>query len=205
MKLKICGMRDPQNTAQIAALEPDYLGFIFYAPSPRYVEKETPNVPQSIKKAGVFVDASIDYVMSCIKQHQLQAVQLHGQENPAYCNEIKSLNVEVIKAFAVDNKFDFKHLDSYQSFCDFFLFDTQTEQKGGSGKKFDWTLLHEYPLQKPFFLSGGIGPHDLEAIKALKKTNLPLYALDVNSKFEIAPALKNSSALSIFKKELNDL
>jgi phosphoribosylanthranilate isomerase len=205
MKLKICGMRDPQNTAQIAALEPDYLGFIFYAPSPRYVEKETPKVPQSIKKVGVFVDASIDYVISCIKQHHLQAVQLHGKENPVYCNEIKSLNVEVIKAFAVGNKFDFKQLDSYQSSCDFFLFDTQTEQKGGSGKKFDWTLLHEYPLQKPFFLSGGIGPHDLEAIKVLKKTNLPLYALDVNSKFETAPALKNSSALSIFKKELNDL
>lgn len=205
MKLKICGMRDPQNIAQIAALEPDYLGFIFYAPSPRYVEKESPAVPQPIKKVGVFVNASIDHVLDCIKQHHLQAVQLHGEENPAYCNEIKKTGIEVIKAFAVGIHFEFDQLNPYLNGCDFFLFDTQSELKGGSGKKFDWTLLHDYPFQKPFFLSGGIGPNDIDAIKALKKTNLPLYALDVNSKFETAPALKNNSALSIFKKELNDI
>jgi len=205
MKLKICGMRDPQNTAQVAALNPDYLGFIFYASSPRYVEKESPKVPHNIKKVGVFVNATIDYVLDCIKKHDLQAVQLHGEENPAYCNEIKNGNIEVIKAFSVGIRFEFDQLNPYLNTCDFFLFDTQTELKGGSGKKFDWMLLHNYTLQKPFFLSGGIGPDDVNAIKALKTINLPLHALDVNSKFETAAALKNLSTLSIFKKELNDI
>ena len=205
MKLKVCGMREDKNCAAIVALEPDYLGFIFYAPSPRYVENKTPTIPKTIKKTGVFVNASIDYVKSCIKDHQLDAVQLHGDETVAYCNYITNLGVEIIKAFGVGKHFNFETLQDYLTCCDYFLFDTQTESKGGSGKKFDWSVLQNYPYKKPFFLGGGIGPEDTQALAILKKTGLPLYALDVNSKFEIAPALKNSSAIGAFKQEINDL
>lgn len=205
MKLKVCGMREAENCAKVAALQPDYMGFIFYAPSPRYVATQTPNIPHTIIKTGVFVDASLDYVVDTLKEHQLQAVQLHGAENPAFCSYIKSLGVEVIKAFGVGQHFDFKQLESYLEACTYFLFDTQTPAKGGSGKKFDWSLLQDYPYSKPFFLSGGIGPNDLQALKELKKSSLPLYALDVNSKFETAPAKKDSIALSLFKHQLDDL
>ena len=205
MKLKVCGMREDKNCAAIVSLEPDYLGFIFYAPSPRYVENKTPTIPKTIKKTGVFVNASIDYVKNCIKDHQLDAVQLHGDETVAYCNYITNLGVEIIKAFGVGKHFNFETLQDYLTCCDYFLFDTQTESKGGSGKKFDWSVLQNYPYKKPFFLSGGIGPEDTQALTTLKKTDLPLYALDVNSKFETAPALKNSSAIGVFKLKINDL
>ena len=151
------------------------------------------------------MNASIDYVISCINDHQLNAVQLHGNETVAYCNYITNLGVEIIKAFGVGKHFNFETLQDYLTCCDYFLFDTQTESKGGSGKKFDWSVLQNYPYKKPFFLSGGIGPGDAQALAILKKTDLPLYALDVNSKFEIAPALKNSSAIGAFKLEINDL
>ena len=205
MKLKVCGMREDKNCAAIVAFEPDYLGFIFYAPSPRYVGNKTPTIPKTIKKTGVFVNASIDYVKNCIKDHQLDAVQLHGDETVAYCNYITNLGVEIIKAFGVGRHFNFEILQDYLTCCDYFLFDTQTESKGGSGKKFDWSVLQNYPYKKPFFLSGGIGPEDTQALAILKKTDLPLYALDVNSKFETAPALKNSSAIGAFKLKINDL
>jgi len=202
MKLKICGMREPENIVAIAALAPDYLGFIFWAPSSRYVNQSTPTLTEEIKKIGVFVDATLDYIETIIKEHQLQAVQLHGNETSAYCKQIQYLGVEVIKAFSIQNDFDFSELKAYENSCDFFLFDTKGELPGGNGYCFDWSILKAYPSKKPFFLSGGIGIENVEELQKLLKTNLPIYAIDVNSKFESAPGIKKVNELRQFKKEL---
>ncbi len=202
MKLKICGMREPENIEAIAALAPDYLGFIFWAPSSRYVNQSTPTLTEEIKKIGVFVDATLDYIETIIKEHQLQAVQLHGNETSAYCKQIQYLGVEVIKAFSIQNDFDFSELKAYENSCDFFLFDTKGELPGGNGYCFDWSILKAYPSKKPFFLSGGIGIENVEELQKLLKTNLPIYAIDVNSKFESAPGIKKVNELRQFKKEL---
>ena len=198
-------MRETENIEALAALTPDYMGFIFWAPSSRFVEGTTPTLPQHIKKTGVFVDATIDYIETIIKEHQLQAVQLHGKETPEYCSYVQSLGVEVIKAFSIKDHFDFTSLTPYESSCDFFLFDTKGELPGGNGYGFDWSILASYPSSKPFFLSGGIGLEHTIQIKALLNTDLPLYAIDVNSKFELAPARKNMDALTQFKNELYEL
>ncbi|MCH1518080.1 MAG: phosphoribosylanthranilate isomerase [Flavobacteriaceae bacterium] len=205
MKLKVCGMRAPENIKALSALTPDYMGFIFWAPSSRYVETTTPELPSAIKKTGVFVDASVDYIQSMVLQHKLQAIQLHGEETPQYCALVQDFGVEVIKAFSVKDSFDFSQLEPYETSCDFFLFDTKGELPGGNGYGFDWSLLTNYPSQKPFFLSGGIGLEHTPQIKALLNTDLPLHAIDVNSKFELAPALKNIDALTQFKNELYEL
>jgi len=205
MKWKVCGMRDPDNIAALSVLQPDYMGFIFWAPSSRYVSSSTPKLEANIKKTGVFVDASIDYIQSTIEAHNLQAVQLHGKETPAYCQLIQNFGVEVIKAFSVKETFDFTSLKPYEAPCDYYLFDTKGALPGGNGYAFDWTLLNNYPSNKPFFLSGGIGQDQIAEIKTLLKTDLPLYAIDVNSKFETAPTLKKIDTLKQFKKQLYEL
>ena len=159
---------------------------------------------EEIKKTGVFVDATLDYIETIIKEHQLHAVQLHGNETSAYCKHIQSLEVEVIKAFSIQDDFDFSELEAYENCCDFFLFDTKGELPGGNGYCFDWSILKTYPSKKPFFLSGGIGIENVEDLKKLLKTNLPLYAIDVNSKFESAPGIKKVNELKQFKSELNE-
>jgi phosphoribosylanthranilate isomerase len=205
MKLKVCGMREPDNIAALSALQPDYMGFIFWAPSSRYVSEVTPVLDKSIKKTGVFVDASVDYIQSSISEHQLQAVQLHGEETPSYCQLVQGFGIEVIKAFSVKDAFDFSMLEAYENSCDFFLFDTKGALPGGNGYTFDWSLLKEYPSQKPFFLSGGIGLENTQEIKELLNTDLPLYAVDVNSKFEVTPGLKKIEDITQFKNELYEL
>ena len=198
-------MREPDNITALSALHPDYMGFIFWAPSSRYVNETTPKLDKSIKKTGVFVDASVDYIQSSISTHQLQAVQLHGEETPNYCQFVQGFGVEVIKAFSVKSTFDFSLLEAYENSCDFFLFDTKGALPGGNGYTFDWSILRKYPSQKPFFLSGGIGLENTQEIKELLNTDLPLHAIDVNSKFEVAPGLKKIEELKQFKKELYEL
>ena len=198
-------MREPDNIAALSALQPDYMGFIFWALSSRYVNETTPVLDKSIKKTGVFVDASVDYIQSSISAHQLQAVQLHGEETPGYCQLVQGFGVEVIKAFSVKDAFDFSILEAYENSCDFFLFDTKGALPGGNGYTFDWSLLKEYPSQKPFFLSGGIGLENTQEIKELLNTDLPLYAIDVNSKFELAPGLKKIKDITQFKNKLYEL
>lgn len=205
MRLKVCGMRSPENIAALELLDPDYMGFIFWAPSKRYVSTATPPLKDSIKKTGVFVEASLDYIQSTMEQHNLKAIQLHGQETPAYCQIVSSWGVEVIKAFSVKDTFDFSQLQAYEEVCDYFLFDTKGKLPGGNGTQFDWSLLQEYPSQKPFFLSGGIGLEELPQLKALINMKLPIYAIDVNSKFETAPGLKNTEAIKQLKDALNEL
>jgi phosphoribosylanthranilate isomerase len=202
MKLKICGMKYEDNIKSVAELQPDYMGFIFYEKSKRNFNGMIPMLPKGIKKVGVFVDAKLEHINNNIEKYDLQVVQLHGDENPKFCNDLK--NVEVIKAFTVGRTFDFRVLEPYEDVCDYFLFDTKGREKGGNGIVFDWNLLKEYPSDKPFFLSGGIGIDELESIKNFAKSKPSRYclALDVNSKFEEEPGLKNVEKLKYFKKNL---
>lgn len=197
-------MRQAANIAAVAALNPDYMGFIFYQKSPRFISDVSAElikyVPSSIKTTGVFVDEDLETVMAYILKYNLKAVQLHGKENAVYCEQLKLTGVEVIKAFGVDENFNFLKLESYLKAVDYFLFDTQTTQHGGSGKIFDWTLLENYTYNVPFFLSGGI---DLIHLSTIKNIIHPrLFAVDVNSKFELEPGLKAVEKLKEFFKEI---
>ncbi|MDO5973401.1 phosphoribosylanthranilate isomerase [Flavivirga jejuensis] len=200
MRLKVCGMKYEENITQVASLQPDYLGFIFYKKSARHFNTSIPELPASIKKVGVFVDENLEDVISQINTHQLQVVQLHGKESPEYCNALR--HVEVIKVFSIKNEFNFEVLKSYENACDYYLFDTKGELPGGNGYTFDWNVLNNYPSTKPFFLSGGIGIDEIEKIKAFTKSKASkyCYAIDVNSKFEIEPGLKHIEKLKEFEK-----
>lgn len=222
-------MKYVENIQQIAELQPDYLGFIFYEKSKRNFEGIIPDLPNTIKKTGVFVNEHLEIVISLIEEYRLDAIQLHGDESVAYVAELKqhlterrtlfieenksikkrknqhyiSKNeIEIIKVFGIKDSFNFSVLEPYLDVVDFFLFDTKGEARGGNGVKFDWTVLENYPYKKPFFLSGGIGLEDVEQIQTIRKTNLPIYALDVNSKFESKPGLKNSNEVKNFKNKI---
>jgi len=192
MKLKICGMKYPENIDAVAQLLPDYMGFIFYDKSARYFENELPEIPESIVKVGVFVNASLDEILYKIRQYNLQTVQLHGNESPDFCALLRCINVEIIKVFSIDDSFDFDVISAYENVCDYFLFDTKGEKPGGNGQTFNWQLLENYASKKPIFLSGGIGLTEIQKIKELK---LPIHAIDINSKFETEPGVKNIELL----------
>ncbi|ESU25170.1 trpF protein [Flavobacterium enshiense DK69] len=185
-------MKYSSNIEEVAKLQPDYLGFIFYEKSPRFFNKEIPILPKSTQKVGVFVDAYLDDILDKIRRYNLQLVQLHGNESPEFCYLLKHINIKVIKAFSIDDNFDFQTITPYENVCDYFLFDTKGQYHGGNGTTFNWQILKNYPSQKPFFLSGGIG---LEEVKTIQQMNLPIHAIDVNSKFEIEPGLKNTQLL----------
>ena len=204
MKLKVCGMKFTENMQQVAALHPDYLGFIFYEKSKRNFEGIIPAFPKSIKKTGVFVNEYLEILVSLAQEYQLKAIQLHGDEAVSYINELKKHlpKVEIIKVFSIKESFDFDVLKPYLETVDYFLFDTKGEEKGGNGVHFDWRVLEKYPFQKPFFLSGGIGLEDVEKLQEILQSNLPIYGLDVNSKFEIEPGKKNIEALKKFKNNV---
>ena len=203
LSLKVCGMK--HNTLEVAQLEPDYLGFIFFEKSKRNYDKAAiESLPEGIKKVGVFVDASIEFVLDKIKQFQLDVIQLHGSETPEYCKSLQARSkVELWKVFSIKDHFDFSVLEAYEAVVDKFLFDTKGKEKGGNGYTFDWSVLQDYPSQKPFILSGGIGLEEIAAVNELKKTTLPLAGIDVNSKFEDEPGLKNIDLLKSLIKELN--
>ncbi|WP_127141020.1 phosphoribosylanthranilate isomerase [Flagellimonas marinaquae] len=228
MKLKICGMN--HNPEEVATLKPDYLGFIFWEPSSRYFSGEMPVLPNSIKKVGVFVDTPLEEVLEKVAQYQLDAVQLHGQESAEYCVELKDYflsiraqsrnqkkldengvstpldltDTEIIKVFSIKDDFDFDVLKDYEGVCDYFLFDTKGKLPGGNGYTFDWSVLERYPSNKPYFLSGGIGLDSVEKLQAFLESPASKYcfAIDVNSKFEKAPGLKNIDELNQFIESL---
>ena len=202
-KIKICGMKHPENIREAAALHPDYMGFIFWERSPRFFTGMLPELPETIKKTGVFVNAPAEKMTFAVQQHRLHALQLHGDESPELCRQLKTYykeHVEIIKVFSMKDSFNFKAVTPYEEGCDYFLFDTGGKLPGGNGATFDWTVLNDYPSQKPFFLSGGIGPETVENIKELLKTSLPVYAIDVNSRFEKQPGVKNKELLQHFMK-----
>lgn len=193
MKVKVCGMCDPENLKQIAALQPDYLGFIFYKGSKRYyAETITPELlaelPATIKKVGVFVNEATETIVETARNYKLDVIQLHGHESPRQCQEIKDAGLEVIKALSVDDRFVFENTLLYERSCDYFLFDTKGDAHGGNGIPFDWELMKNYLSPKPYFLSGGL---NLENTKHLDKVRPKPFAIDVNSGFELEPGLKD--------------
>lgn len=215
MKLKICGMKFSENIKSVAELQPDYLGFIFYEKSKRNFEGEIPEISSEIKKTGVFVNASIDFILKKIKKYNLKAIQLHGDESVDFCRNLlntinnsakakKEKEVEIFKVFSVGETFDFSLIESYEDVCDFFLFDTKGKERGGNGVVFNWKLLKEYSSTKPYFLSGGIGIESVLDLKMFLKSEASryCYAIDVNSKFEINIGLKDIEKLIKFKQNL---
>ncbi|MES2238975.1 MAG: phosphoribosylanthranilate isomerase [Bacteroidota bacterium] len=191
-------MKYPDNILEVGALLPDYMGFIFWEKSARYFDGLIPHLPKSIKKVGVFVDETVENIIKKVQKYHLQAVQLHGKESVEFClnlktelENLKPVQIEIIKVFSVADDFDFAQLAPFENLCDYFLFDTKGKLPGGNGTTFDWKVLEKYPSSKPFFLSGGIGIDEMDAVNEIIKTNLPVYAIDVNSKFEIEPGLKN--------------
>ncbi len=206
VKLKVCGMRDAENVLGVAALQPDYMGFIFYQKSPRFVGEDF-QVPESfpveIKKVGVFVNETPEKMLALARTLQLDYLQLHGNESVEVCAVIKQAGIGAIKVFSVDDDFDFAVTKPYQSAVDFFLFDTKGKYYGGNAQAFDWSVLQRYDQQIPFFLSGGITPDNVTNIAALK--NMNLHALDVNSGVEVQPALKSIEKLNTLKTQVSKL
>ena len=197
-------MKIPENIQAVAALQPNLMGFIFYPKSPRYAEPldftTLNSLPKSIKKIGVFVNESLEDILTIVTKYNLDGVQLHGTELVMMCKELRKAGFIVIKAFPIAEAYNFKVTKSYEGSCDYFLFDTKTDAYGGSGLKFNWGMLEEYVGETPFLLSGGIAPDDAEAIL---KIDHPMFAgIDLNSKFEVKPGLKNVELLSGFLKEI---
>lgn len=194
-------MREADNISAVVALKPDYMGFIFYPKSPRYVgedwDKSIINtIPESITRVGVFVNETIDTMTSLAKKYGLKALQLHGNESPELCQQLQNKGYIVFKAFQVDEGIKLSKIAPYKGTCDMYLYDTKSEGLGGSGHKFDWGKLKEINQAGPFLLSGGITSTDADEIKKLILPNLK--GVDINSRFEIEPALKDIDLLTPF-------
>jgi phosphoribosylanthranilate isomerase len=200
LKVKICGMREPGNIRGISGLMPDYMGFIFYPGSKRYAGRLTPaglnHIPDSIQKVAVFVNATREEILSTCRAYSIRILQLHGDEPPAFCRSLQEDGFQVIRAFRVGQGLDVQEMDRFARACDFILLDTSGEGFGGTGRKFDWNQLQHYTHDLPFFLSGGVGPGDAGRIMDM---DIPqLYGVDLNSRFEIRPGLKNKEELENF-------
>ena len=200
MKIKVCGMKFSENVSNMVDIGIDYVGFIKWQKSLRF-SSNTPKISDLVKKVGVFVDSPIGEIKSSIKKNNFDLVQLHGNESIDYCHSLKGSSL-IIKAFNIDEKFCFSKLKGYEEVCDYFLFDSKGLLPGGNGKKFDWSLLKNYKLKKPFFISGGIGFNDIFQVKELIQSNLPVHAIDINSKFENSPGVKNTELIKLFKEKL---
>lgn len=201
MIIKVCGMRDAANIRELELLDIDWMGFIFYPGSPRYVGRSLDYIPSKVKKIGVFVDQDLQIVREKAKQNKLDAIQLHGSEPPRYCIDLHEEGYKVIKSFGIDEDglIPLAQLDAYEGKCDYFLFDRKTTLHGGSGRKFDWSRLSDYQGDTPFLLSGGISPEDVEEIKSF--VHFWFAGIDINSRFEIEPAVKDIELIKKFIKE----
>ena len=190
MKLKVCGMKFSKNIDEVGRLQPDFMGFIFWPKTKRFFSERKIILPKNIKKVGVFVNQDLEFIKYKVKEFNLDYVQLHGDEDLEFCNSVHSIT-KTIKVFHIDNNFDFQKLIPFENSADYFLFDTKSESFGGSGMKFEWDILKKYNLKTSFFLSGGIDIGDLKKILELKKMKIPIFGIDINSKFELRPGLKN--------------
>ena len=203
--IKVCGMRYESNIRELIRLQPDYIGFIFYSGSERYVGENfnlrvLDYIPDSINKVGVFVKASKDYIIEKLNTFRLDIIQLHGGESYEFCRELSYEGIPIIKVFSINEEFNFNKTDPFKAYCKYFLFDTECKSYGGSSKKFNWEILSGYDNEKPFFLGGGIGYEDTDTIKRLK--NLNIHAVDINSRFEKEPGLKDITKIRKFIKNL---
>lgn len=210
MKIKVCGLRDKDNIQAVAALKPDYMGFICYEPSPRYIKDISTNVladlPSSVYKTAVFVDESKETINALLDTYGFNAIQLHGSESPNFADSFRN-KVTVFKAFGLNADFDFEQLNNYANKVDYFLFDTKTDLHGGSGQTFDWSILEKYKLNTPFFLSGGLSLDNLEEVNTIKHPQF--YGVDLNSKFETSPGVKDldklKQAFNMLKNRTNEI
>ncbi len=206
MKIKVCGLKYINNIKPIIQQSPDYIGFIFYKGSKRYIGYQHHlssfiSSIEKVKKVGVFVNETSENIISYIKEYDFDLIQLHGNETQDECEKIRK-HIPIMKACSITTSFDFNVLKTYLDACDYFLFDTPSRNYGGSGRSFDWKLLNNYTLEKGFFLSGGIG---LENANELKQLHHPsLIGVDINSKFEIAPGLKNIDKIKTFIHEIRN-
>ncbi|MCH7413546.1 phosphoribosylanthranilate isomerase [Belliella sp. R4-6] len=209
MKLKVCGMRSEENIRElIAQINPDWMGLIFYPKSPRFVPQNLADsiVDLPIKKVGVFVNASLDEIKTSIRDFGIQIIQLHGEESLEFTKLVKEdTGLEIFKVFSIKDDIDWKTLEVFVPFVDYFLFDTFTKGYGGSGKTFDWEVLKNYPFEKPFLLSGGLSIENIPDIQKLKLEIPQLLGLDINSKFEIDPALKEIGKIREFKERISSV
>ena len=216
MIIKTCGLREPENIKAISALGVDWIGLIFYPESPRFMgeqanlkaflqeEAQTEGRP---KRVGVFVNAEFKELLEAVQDYELDYVQLHGGESAVYCATLQQIwqdssvrKAGIIRAFRVSRAFDFGITVDYEPYCDYFLFDTKGQEYGGTGHKFDWTILDRYTGKTPFLLSGGIGPEDAAAVKSV--SHPALAGIDLNSKFETEPGRKDARKLAGFLGEL---
>lgn len=196
MFIKVCGLSEQDQVKSLDTLV-DFVGFIFYPFSKRFVE--TVPATSSAKRVGVFVDEELTVIQTKIESFQLDYVQLHGAESPDICRKI-GRQLPVIKSFGLDSNFDFKQLIPFEGSVDYFLFDTKTPLKGGSGVQFDWSILNRYNLSTPFILSGGINEDSITSIKQIYHPKL--VGIDINSRFEISPANKDVQRIKKFIHEL---
>ncbi len=208
LKLKVCGLRESGNIRDVIGIGPDFTGFIFYNGSPRYAgerldEELLRYIPSEIKKVGVFVDESIDSVFYIGEANHLDMIQLHGKEDAGYCDAIKQRGYGIIKSIMIGDGFKYRVMEPYIEHVDYFLFDTKGMLHGGSGMAFDWQLLNDYPFEVPFFLSGGLSLENIEQVVNIQSPFLT--AIDVNSRFEISPGIKDIGKLRLLKEKLKQL
>ena len=196
--IKVCGMREEQNISDLEKLDIDWVGMIFWPGSKRYVGSPPGRLPQRVKKVGVFVDANLDDIRQHVSDYQLDIIQLHGHETPAFLEALKPLTL--IKAFNIADASDLQKTKAYEGVADYFLFDTKGKIVGGNGEKFDWTVLTAYEGSTPFLLSGGIGPNDVQKVKQFHHHKC--IGIDLNSRFESAPGLKDIVQLQTFIKQI---
>lgn len=207
MKVKVCGLREFENTQKISALPIDMIGFNFYPPSSRYIsvtqaKKLGELIPSEVAKVGVFVNEDLEKVKCIYTEVGLDFVQLHGDESLDYCAEI-SKTCQVIKVFRVDETFDMSEVYPFEACTAYFLFDTKTKLFGGSGKEFNWDILYEYKGETSFLLSGGIGPDSNIAVKLWK--HKAYIGVDINSRFELEPAIKNVAEVAKFIDDIKEI
>ncbi|MCD8261461.1 MAG: phosphoribosylanthranilate isomerase [Bacteroides sp.] len=196
MVIKVCGMCQAGNIREVEALGIDMMGFIFYPKSPRYNTEIPDYLPQQVKRVGVFVNETEKTILERVAEYQLDYVQLHGKESPEYCLLLKEKGIRLLKAFSIETPDDLSGISAYEGICDYYVFDTKTPGYGGSGQQFDWNILTSYQGNTPFLLSGGIHPESSEEIKSFQHPLLAGY--DLNSRFEISPALKDLSLIARF-------
>lgn len=198
MIIKVCGMRDGENIREVERAGADWIGLIFYPKSPRYVEALPAYLPSPEKRVGVFVNESLEGIMERVQGYGLGRLQLHGSESPALCQSLRDRGIPVIKAFSIvsGRPFPMDEVEPYEGHCDYYLFDTKTALHGGSGRKYDWKILAEYEGRTPFLLSGGISPEDGEALTAFAHPQW--VGIDLNSRFELSPAVKDARLLQPF-------
>jgi phosphoribosylanthranilate isomerase len=208
MRVKVCGMTLPEQVEQLSEMGVTFAGFIFYPKSPRYVFKHMTTTQirreNNINKVGVFVNAGIEEVLHMVDECRLHMVQLHGDETPKYCEKIADY-VSVVKAFRVSDNDNIEWMvRPYMDVCDMFMFDTMGAGYGGTGKKFNWEMLKGATIEKPFFLSGGIEPSDVDQLRDFSKEPVAqrLFAIDINSRFEITPGVKDMNKVKEFVQRI---